>query len=58
MKDRGSPTPLSRWVRQLDISRRFKTLIFWLYARKDSLHPRLNARVDKMIEVRFFLPRA
>ncbi|KAL7340048.1 tRNA dimethylallyltransferase [Rhodotorula toruloides] len=29
---------------------RFKTLIFWLYARKDSLHPRLNARVDKMIE--------
>ncbi|GEM07058.1 tRNA dimethylallyltransferase [Rhodotorula toruloides] len=29
---------------------RFETLIFWIYARKDSLHPRLNARVDRMIE--------
>ncbi|TKA57427.1 hypothetical protein B0A53_00656 [Rhodotorula sp. CCFEE 5036] len=29
---------------------RFRTLIFWLFAEKESLHPRLDRRVDKMIE--------
>lgn len=29
----------------------FRTLIFWLFAEKESLHPRLDRRVDKMIEV-------
>ncbi|GAA6000231.1 hypothetical protein JCM10207_007917 [Rhodosporidiobolus poonsookiae] len=29
---------------------RFRSLIFWLYAENDSLHPRLDGRVDKMIE--------
>lgn len=33
----------------------FRTLIFWLFAEKESLHPRLDRRVDKMIEVS--LPR-
>ncbi|GAA5855921.1 hypothetical protein JCM8547_000417 [Rhodosporidiobolus lusitaniae] len=29
---------------------RLRTLIFWLYAENESLHPRLDGRVDKMIE--------
>ncbi|GAA5932151.1 tRNA dimethylallyltransferase [Sporobolomyces koalae] len=29
---------------------RFRSLIFWLYAENDVLHPRLDGRVDKMIE--------
>ncbi|GAA5947334.1 hypothetical protein JCM3775_005368 [Rhodotorula graminis] len=29
---------------------RFRTLIFWLHADTDALHPRLDARVDKMLE--------
>ncbi|GAA5976534.1 hypothetical protein JCM10908_005534 [Rhodotorula pacifica] len=29
---------------------RFRTLIFWLFAENESLHPRLDRRVDKMIE--------
>ncbi|GAA5879550.1 hypothetical protein JCM16303_003248 [Sporobolomyces ruberrimus] len=29
---------------------RFRTLIFWLYAENEKLHPRLDGRVDKMIE--------
>ncbi|BGP14440.1 hypothetical protein JCM10213_004563 [Rhodosporidiobolus nylandii] len=29
---------------------RFRTLIFWLYAENEALHPRLDGRVDKMIE--------
>ena len=31
--------------------RRFRTLIFWVFAEKDVLYPRLDARVDKMTEV-------
>lgn len=34
------------------VRHRFRTLVFWLYADNASLHPRLDARVDKMIEVR------
>jgi len=30
---------------------RFRSLVFWLYADNDALHPRLDGRVDKMIEV-------
>ncbi|GAA5891416.1 hypothetical protein JCM6882_004687 [Rhodosporidiobolus microsporus] len=33
-----------------DEGARFRTLIFWLYAENDSLHPRLDGRVDKMIQ--------
>ncbi|BGP54227.1 hypothetical protein JCM8202_001360 [Rhodotorula sphaerocarpa] len=29
---------------------RFRTLVFWLFAENEALHPRLDARVDKMIE--------
>lgn len=29
---------------------RFPTLIFWVYASKDILHPRLDSRVDKMLK--------
>ncbi|GAA5974200.1 hypothetical protein JCM11641_003322 [Rhodosporidiobolus odoratus] len=29
---------------------RFRSLVFWLYAENDYLHPRLDGRVDKMIE--------
>ncbi|BGP38488.1 tRNA dimethylallyltransferase, mitochondrial [Rhodotorula kratochvilovae] len=29
---------------------RFRTLIFWLYAENEALHPRLDGRVDKMIK--------
>ncbi|GAA5821382.1 hypothetical protein JCM11251_004597 [Rhodosporidiobolus azoricus] len=29
---------------------RFRTLIFWLYAENESLHSRLDGRVDKMIQ--------
>ncbi|GAA6052700.1 hypothetical protein JCM3770_007181 [Rhodotorula araucariae] len=29
---------------------RFRTLIFWLYAENDALHPRLDRRVDKMLD--------
>ena len=32
---------------------RFKSLIFWLYADPSKLNPRLDERVDKMIEVRY-----
>lgn len=31
---------------------RFRSLIFWLYADNEKLHPRLDGRVDSMIEVR------
>lgn len=30
---------------------RFRTLIFWVFAEKDVLYPRLDARVDTMTEV-------
>lgn len=30
---------------------RFRTLVFWLFAENEALYPRLDARVDKMIEV-------
>lgn len=33
------------------LSSRYRTLCFWLYARPDVLNPRLDARVDQMIEV-------
>ncbi|GAA5949266.1 hypothetical protein JCM3765_003349 [Sporobolomyces pararoseus] len=29
---------------------RFRSLVFWLYAENEQLHPRLDGRVDKMIE--------
>ncbi|POY72537.1 hypothetical protein BMF94_4363 [Rhodotorula taiwanensis] len=29
---------------------RFRTLVFWLFAENESLHPRLDKRVDKMIQ--------
>lgn len=32
--------------------RRYKTLIFWLYAQPQALNPRLDERVDKMVDVR------
>lgn len=31
--------------------RSFRTLVFWLFAENESLHPRLDKRVDKMIQV-------
>lgn len=31
---------------------RFRTLIFWVYEPMQTLAPRLDRRVDKMIEVR------
>lgn len=36
---------------------RFRTLCFWLYAEPAVLEPRLNERIDKMIEVRKLLCR-
>ena len=34
---------------------RYKTLIFWLYTEPEVLHPRLDARVDQMLQVQLFL---
>jgi tRNA A37 N6-isopentenylltransferase MiaA len=31
--------------------KRFKTLIFWLHAPQEILDPRLDGRIDRMIEV-------
>lgn len=30
---------------------RYRSLLFWLYAKPDILFPRLDARVDNMIQV-------
>lgn len=37
-------------MRRIGLS--YKTLIFWLHAPSDVLNPRLDVRVDKMVEVR------
>lgn len=37
--------------------RRYRTLFFWLYAEPNALNPRLDQRVDQMLQVRI-LPRA
>ncbi|ORY79368.1 IPP transferase-domain-containing protein [Leucosporidium creatinivorum] len=34
-----------------DEGSRFRSLIFWLYADNKALHPRLDSRVDKMLEL-------
>ncbi|GAA6059309.1 hypothetical protein JCM10212_005889 [Sporobolomyces blumeae] len=36
--------------RQPNEGTRFRSLIFWLYAENEALHPRLDGRVDKMID--------
>lgn len=36
---------------------RYRTLFFWLYAEPNALNPRLDGRVDQMLQVRA-LPRA
>jgi tRNA dimethylallyltransferase len=33
---------------------RFRTLIFWVYEPLETLRPRLDRRVGKMVEVSFF----
>jgi tRNA dimethylallyltransferase len=35
----------------IDFSRRYRTLFFWLYAKPEKLEPRLDARVDAMLQV-------
>ncbi|OBZ75695.1 tRNA dimethylallyltransferase, mitochondrial [Grifola frondosa] len=36
---------------QVDSKPRYRTLCFWLYAKPEALKPRLDARVDQMIEL-------
>lgn len=42
--------------RELMWGGRFRTLIFWVYDDMDILGPRLDRRIDKMIEVSFTIP--
>jgi hypothetical protein len=49
--DRGESPSLRVDERNADErSDRYRTLVFWLYADKSVLDPRLDSRVDKMVE--------
>lgn len=38
-------------MRKLTTRHRFRTLIFWVYEPMETLRPRLDGRVDKMVKV-------
>ena len=38
--------------------RRYRTLVFWLYAKPEVLESRLDTRVEKMVDVSLFHPGA
>ncbi|CCM02911.1 uncharacterized protein FIBRA_05025 [Fibroporia radiculosa] len=51
LKDTGRlPSEIFFDQSQLDVQPRYQTLCFWLYANPDILKPRLDARVDQMVQ--------
>jgi tRNA dimethylallyltransferase len=49
--ERGGSSQDESAVRSSGRKARFRTLVFWVYEPMDTLKPRLDRRVDKMIEV-------
>ena len=52
MEEHGELLPIPAWRNPHSVLDRFRSLVFWLYADNSALHPRLDSRVDNMLEVR------